>query len=103
MQKRKSQRHANAARARWRNAEARAQAERDAGIPDREPQTDLRQPITLDLRSYGGKLWRIEPRRGYIACRAIDETGTVQCAALKTLLHSLADGLPRVQGSRSAG
>jgi hypothetical protein len=50
MQRRKSKRHQLAARARWRNAEARAQAERDAGIPDREPATDYRQPCTIDLR-----------------------------------------------------
>lgn len=35
MQRRKSLRHVNAANARWCRAEARAQAERDAGIPDR--------------------------------------------------------------------
>ena len=33
MQKRKSPRHVRAANTRWRRAEERAQAERDAGIP----------------------------------------------------------------------
>ena len=101
MQPRKSQRHVKAANARWRNAEARAQAERDDGIPDREPMSDQRQPITLDLRSYGGKLWRIEPRHGYIACRATDDAGNVRCAALKTLLHAIADDLPRMLSARN--
>lgn len=48
MQRRKSLRHVNAAKVRWRKAEQRAQAERDAGIPD--VPLDLREPITLDLR-----------------------------------------------------
>jgi hypothetical protein len=104
MQRRKSKRHQRAARARWRAAEARAQAERDAGIPDREPLTDARQRITLDLRSYGGERLHIEPRMGYIACRLLDDAGTVKdCAALKTLLHRVADGLPRTMGVRSMG
>lgn len=84
------------AQCRWRAAEQRAQAERDGGTPDREPYRDLREPITLDLRSYGGALVRIEPRIGYLACRMLDESGVVtDCAALKTLLHRIADGLPR--------
>jgi hypothetical protein len=92
----KSRRHQHAARCRWRAVKARAQAEREAGIPDREPLPDTRQPITLDLRSYGGQLLRIEPRLGYLACRLTDEAGNVRdCAALKTLLHRIADSLPR--------
>ena len=43
MQRRKSLRHVNAANARWCRAEARAQAERDAGIPD--------VPLTCATRS----------------------------------------------------
>lgn len=102
MQRRKSDRHVRAANARWRAAVDRAEAERDAGIPDREPDADMRQPISLDLSSYGGQRLRIEPRRGYIACRAIDEaTGEVaDCAALKTLLHRIADKLPPTLGRR---
>lgn len=102
MQRRKSRRHQRAADARWRLAEERAQAERDAGIPGR---TDCRQPISLDLSSYGGPRLRIEPRPGYVSSRAIDEdTGRVVCvAALKTLLHSVADGLPRMMAPRRVG
>lgn len=52
---------------------------------------------TLDLTSYGGRRLRIEPRIGYIACRLIDDdSGAVEdCAAIKTLLHRIADALPR--------
>lgn len=97
MQRRKSKRHQLAARARWRNAEARAQAERDAGIPDREPVTDYRQPCTIDLRGAGGPLLTLEPRLGYLAWRQLDKSGQVtDCAAIKTLLHRLADSLPRM-------
>ena len=92
----KSARHVNAARCRWRAAEARAQAELEAGITDRETHQDCRQRITIDLRSYGGERLHIEPRMGYIACRMLDDAGTLRdCAALKTLLHRLADALPR--------
>ena len=69
MQRRKSRRHQNAARARWRNAEARAQAERDEGVPDREPLKDWRQPCVIDLRGAGGPLLTLEPRLGYLAWR----------------------------------
>ena len=90
------------ARCRWRAAELRAQAERDAGIPDREPYFDARQPIDLDLRSYGGPWLHIEPRIGYVSVRVLDETGAVvQCAALKTALHRIADALPRTLSARN--
>ena len=97
MQRRKkSARHVHAARSRWRAAEARAEAEREAGITDRTATVDCRQRITLDLSSYGGQRLHLEPRLGYIACRLLDDTGQVlDCAALKTLLHRIADSLPR--------
>ncbi len=100
MHKRKSQRHQRAANARWRDV--KAQAERDAGIPDRPPIIDSRQTIDLDLTSHGGPRLRIEPRVGYVSCRMVDiDTGATQCAALKTLLHTLADNLPRRMGLRN--
>lgn len=90
-----------AARCRWRAAEARAQAERDDGIPDREP-IDGRRPCVLDLRGAGGPLLTLEPRLGYVAWRQVDESGAVQaCAALKTLLHGVADQLPRMLAARN--
>jgi hypothetical protein len=98
MQRRKSHRHVIAAQVRWRAAEARAQAERDAGIPDREPYTDTREPIQLDLTSAGGQKLLLEPRLGYVSWRARDvDTGLVlHCAALKELLHRIAEDLPRM-------
>lgn len=103
MQPRKSPRHVKAAKARWRASEQRAQAERDAGIPDRPALFDVREPLYLDLTSYGGSRLRIEPRIGYIAVRVIDETDgkVVLCAALKTALHRIADLLPRTVGYRN--
>lgn len=103
MQRHKSQRHVNAARARWRAAEERAQWERDSGIPDREPMTDARQPFTLDLSACGFRSLRIEPRIGYVAWRAVDvDTGDVlHSAALKELLHWIADALPRMLAMRN--
>lgn len=105
MQRRKSQRHVHAANARWRAAEARAEAEREAGIHDREPFADVRQPFELDLRTYGGRMLRVEPRLGYIACRAVDaETGEVVAyASPKELLHKIADSLPRMFSARRDG
>jgi hypothetical protein len=95
MQRRKSLRHQRAAHARWRAAQQRAEDERAQGIPDRVD-TDMRQPCTIDLRGAGGPLLTLEPRLGYIAWRQRDEAGQVQdCAAIKTLLHRLADTLPR--------
>ena len=101
----KSRRHQNAARARWRNAELRAEAEREAGIPDRAAVRDLRHPFTLELGSVGYRNLRIEPRLGYIAWRAYDaDTGELlECAALKQLLHSIAAKLPRQLGARNFG
>lgn len=103
MQRRKSKRHQIAARARWRAAEALAEAERDSGIHDREPAQDFRQPFDLLLRSAGYKDLRIEPRIGYVAWRAVDvDTGdVVDCAALKTLLRNVAERLPRMLGARN--
>lgn len=101
MHKRKSRRHVIAAAARWRAAEARAQAERDEGIPDREPVRDSRQPIVLDLRSYGGRLLTIEPRHGYISVRVLADGAVLHCAAMKQALHWIADELPRMLGARN--
>ena len=102
MRPRKSQRHVRAANARWSHAQALAQVERDAGIPDRTD-CDIRQPITLDLRSAGGPNLTLEPRIGYVAWRARDsDTGQVmRCAALKELLHRIADELPRRLSDRA--
>jgi hypothetical protein len=66
-------------------------------VPDPAPLEDTRQAFEMDLRSAGGRLLRIEPRWGFVAWRAIDaESGEVlRVAALKELLHWVADSLPR--------
>lgn len=89
-----------AANTRWRSD--KAQAERDAGIEDIPMPTDLRQPITLDLRPAGGELLVLEPCLGKIAWRALNAAGeAVDKAAIKTLLHRVADKLGRQMGARN--
>lgn len=94
MQRHKSRRHQHAANTRWR--EERAQAERDAGIPDRQPEVDGRSVRYLDLRDYGGPLVRAEPRLGYCSCRFFDdETGELlACCTMKQALIELSRKLP---------
>lgn len=96
MRQHKSRRHQQSARARWRAAEMRADALREAGFEDRRPVIDGRECIDLDLRSAGGRHLRLEPRLGFLAWRCIDvETDTcTKSAALKTLLRWVADDLP---------
>lgn len=63
---------------RW--AADRADYERSIGIPDREPITDLRDVVPMDLSKHGGKRWQIEPRLGYTSCRVRDmDTEAVEC------------------------
>ena len=78
----------------------RADAERAAGIPDRTD-ADCRRLCTLDLRGAGGPLLNFEPRAGYLGWRARDmESGlVVDCAAIKSLLHNVADALPRTRSN----
>ena len=104
MQRPKSSRHVHAAQTRWRAAELRASAQRADGIPDRAPDADMRSPIRFDLAAEGYRDVIAEPRVGYVAWRLLDaQSGEViECAALKTLLHRLADRLPRTLGARSA-
>ena len=104
MQRHKSARHVNAAQSRWRAAELRASAERADGIPDRALGADIRSPIRFDLAAEGYRDVIVEPRIGYVSWRLLDaQTGEcIECAALKTLLHRLADRLPRTLGSRAA-
>lgn len=91
-----------AASARDARADAKRAAAEDAGIPVRTD-ADCRVPISLDLRCVGGRDLVLEPRRGYVAWRARDAaTGeVVGCAALKQLLHRLADDLPRMLAARN--
>lgn len=66
------------------------------------PVIDARPVISLDLSGVGGRSLVLEPRLGFIAYRARDAaTGEVlECAALKELLHRIADRLPRTMAPR---
>lgn len=84
---------------RKRAQERRAQAERDAGIPDRTD-ADFRTACFVDLRGCGGPLLTLEPRRGYHAWRMVQDGKATDCAAIKTLLHRIASSLPCTLGLR---
>lgn len=86
-----------------RRPERRADAERAAGIPDREPTADSRDDIPLDLRGHGGKNWIIEPRLGYTSCRLRNvATGkVVAVGTLKQLLRFLSRQTPHRLGLRN--
>jgi len=84
---------------RRRSQERKAQAEREAGIPDRVD-ADFRTACLLDLRGAGGPLLTLEPRRGYHAWRMVEDGTVTDCAALKTLIHRIADQMPRTLGVR---
>jgi hypothetical protein len=81
----------------------KAQWARDDGIPDRAPIEDKREAFELPLKAAGYFDMLIEPRLGYVSWRAIDkDTGTVlHCAALKELLHWIADRVPRYLALRN--
>lgn len=87
----KSARHQAAAQARW----ARRLAD------DTPPRTmdDARRPLLLQLACCGGRDLLIEPVPGRIAwrCRTLDAGEVIDRGALKSLLHRIADGLPRTQ------
>ena len=87
---------------RYAQAERRAQAQREAGIPDRE--TDQRVTWWIDLRPVGGPWWRCEPRAGYISYRVYAEPAgeRVMCGPPKTILAMAAASLPRVLSLRSS-
>ena len=74
-----------------------------AGRPRKPRQRDLRQPFDLLLCNAGWRDLRIEPRLGYVSWQARDmHTGDViHCAALKELLHRIADELPRMMAARN--
>ena len=103
MQRRKSHRHAKAAQARWRHAAVKAELERLEGIPDREPDADIRQPFCLPLARLGWLDVRLEPRLGYIAWRCVDaDTDEVlACKALGEMLRWIAAQVPRQMGRRN--
>lgn len=83
-------------------ADAKRAAAEAAGIPMRDD-TDCRSPIALDLSRVGGDALVLEPCRGKVAWRArrIDTGEVVARAALKALLHCIADRLPRMLAERN--
>ena len=83
-----------AANARW--------SRRAEPAEPREPVTDCRQPIDIDLSCVGGKRWTLVPRDGYHSWWLVDASGQkTKKAALKTLLRGLADELPRMRAPRN--
>jgi hypothetical protein len=103
MQRHKSPRHVKAAKARWRAAEAQAEAERTEGTPDVPMLDDCRQPFLMPLSHVGWRDVRIEPRLGYVAWRCVDaQTGEVlHSAASKELLRWIAAQVPRLLALRN--
>lgn len=78
----------------------RAEAEA-AGIPMRDD-ADFRRPCMLDLRGAGGPLLTLEPVPRKVAWRARSEDGrVVKRAAIKALLHDVADDMTRMRSFRS--
>ncbi len=80
-----------------------ADHERAIGIPDREPTSDDREVIPLDLRTHGGKNWQIEPRLGYTSCRVRDmDGGAVEfCGTMKQCLRWMSRQAVRRLGARN--
>lgn len=103
MQRHKSQRHVKAANARWRAAEWKAEAKREAGIPDAPLLTDCRVAFPLPLKSAGFRDLQIEPRLGYVSWRArdVETEEVIHCAALKELLRWIARQVPRMLAERN--
>lgn len=86
-----------------RSAMDRADYERSMGVPDRQPISDDREVISLDLRSHGGKNWQIEPRLGYTSCRVRDmESGAVEfCGTMKQCLRWMSREVAHMLGARN--
>ncbi len=80
--------------------DARAEAQREAGIPDRMD-LDHRTACFVDLRGNGGSLYTLEPRRGYVAWRVVDGGSVVFCGSIKQALHWIADQQARCSAMRN--
>lgn len=77
-----------------------AQAEAD-GVPARVDE-DFRTDCFIDLRGAGGPLLVLQPRRGYVAWRVVENGKVIDCAAIKTALHRIGDRMVRMRAPRSA-
>ena len=79
--------------------DARAEAERAAGIPDRVGD-DYRTACAVDLRGSCGPLYTLEPRHGYVAWRVLDGGKVVFVGSIKQSLHWIADQQARCSAFR---
>ena len=85
-------------------AERRADAQRDAGIPDRPAPQQL-APVLIDLRGAGGPYWRAEHMPG--TCRwRVYEAGTgerVMVAQIGGIVAAAHKATPRMLSVRASG
>ena len=83
-------------------AERKAQAERDAGIPDRPAMVAL-QPLLIDLRGAGGPHWRCEHKPGSCQWRVYEaDTGErVMCGQIGGILTAAHRATPRMLSARN--
>ena len=81
-------------------AERKAQAERDAGIPDRQA-PPLLPPLLLDLRGAGGPHWRCEHRPGTCQWRVFDaDTGArMMCGQIGGIISAAHKATPRMRAA----
>ena len=79
--------------------EHRAEQERLAGIPDRTDE-DRRTECVIDLSGSNGPIYRLVPRRGYVAWRVLESDHVVFCGSLKQSLHWIADQQARCSAMR---
>lgn len=94
--------HRRTASSRLAQAERKAQAERDAGIPDR-PLVQL-QPMLIDLRGAGGPYWRAEHKAGTCRWLVYDaQTGArVMCAKAGGVISAAHKMVPAMLAERWA-
>ena len=83
-------------------AERKAQAARDAGIPDRPAPVAL-QPVLIDLRGAGGPHWRCEHKPG--TCRWLvyeaDTGERVMCCQIGGIISAAHKATPRMLSERA--
>lgn len=71
------------------------------GLPERVDE-DFRTDCFIDLRGAGGPLLVLQPRRGYVAWRVVENGKVIDCAAIKTALHRIGDRMVRIRSPRGA-
>ena len=83
-------------------AERRAQARRDAGIPDRPAPVAL-PPVLIDLRGAGGPYWRAEHKPGTCQWRVYDAGSgeRVMCGQIGGVVSAAHKRTPRMLSERA--